>query len=77
MGSVEAGSIYCRYLDSSISRGFNPEIDYKVEQTLYNNPVCIHRINDGELNSKMNISQILILIMRGKYEYYSKKNWRS
>jgi hypothetical protein len=57
MGSIEAGRVYCKYLDSSISRGFNPDIEYKVEQTLYNNPVCIHRINDEELNSKLNISR--------------------
>ena len=57
MGSVEAGVVYCKYLDSSICRGFNPDIEYNVEQTLYGNSVCIHRISDKDLSSKLNIER--------------------
>ncbi len=47
MGLKEAGAEYCRHLDSAISRGFNPYLDYKVDQTLHTSDCCIHRIETG------------------------------
>lgn len=44
MGLSEAGALYCKDLDSSISRGFNPLLKYEVEQTLHTSEYCIHRL---------------------------------
>ncbi len=49
MGLSEAGSLYCLDLDSSISRGFNPFLEYKVDQTLHNSDYCIHRLLTGNI----------------------------
>lgn len=46
MGAVEAGHEYCKHLDNSICRGFNPYIRYDVEQTLHKSDCCIHIIRD-------------------------------
>ena len=48
MGLTEAGAAYCKYLDSSISRGFNPDLGYEVDQTLHMADCCIHRLSTGE-----------------------------
>lgn len=50
MGLKEAGIAYCADLDSSISRGFNPALGYKVDQTLHNGACCIHRLENGDIN---------------------------
>ena len=47
MGLSNAGALYCQDLDSAISRGFNPELGYSVEQTLHNSEYCIHRLATG------------------------------
>ena len=44
MGLTEAGAEYCRHLDSAISRGFNPYLNYVVDQTLHTSDCCIHRV---------------------------------
>ena len=44
MGLIEAGTEYCRHLDSAISRGFNPYLNYVVEQTLHTADCCIHKV---------------------------------
>jgi len=49
MGLKEAGIEYCRYLDAAISRGFNPELNYVVDQTLHTADCCIHRLASGEI----------------------------
>ena len=49
MGLPEAGAMYCRDLDSSISRGFNPFLQYRVDQTLHTADCCIHRILTGDI----------------------------
>lgn len=48
MGLTEAGAAYCKYLDSSISRGFNPDLGYEVDQTLHTADCCIHRLSTGK-----------------------------
>lgn len=45
-GEVEGGYWYCKYLDESIARGFNPDIDYKVSQTLHKNESCLHLVKN-------------------------------
>ncbi len=49
MGLTEAGTVYCRYLDEAISRGFNPELGYVVDQTLHTSDCCIHRLAAGNM----------------------------
>lgn len=44
MGLTEAGAEYCKHLDSAISRGFNPYLNFVVEQTLHTADYCIHRV---------------------------------
>lgn len=44
MGLKEAGTEYCRHLDSAISRGFNPYLNYVVDQTLHTADCCIHKV---------------------------------
>ena len=51
MGLHEAGKAYCKDLDSSISRGFNPELGFVVEQTLHTADRCIHRLLSGDVSS--------------------------
>lgn len=50
MGCQEAGAVYCRYLDAAISRGFNPELGYVVDQTLHTADCCIHRLTTGPIS---------------------------
>lgn len=47
MGLSKAGALYCQDLDSAISRGFNPELGYSVEQTLFDGGYCLHRLVAG------------------------------
>ena len=47
MGMAEAGEDYCRFLDSSIVQGFNPEIVYEVSQTLHHHDCCIHTVRNA------------------------------
>ena len=47
MGLNDAGKDYCDHLDCSIYRGFNPEIEFEVIQTLFTDHCCIHKINSS------------------------------
>lgn len=49
MNSREAGALYCKDLDASISRGFNPFLGYEVEKTLHEGEYCIHRLRSGNI----------------------------
>lgn len=51
MGLSEAGALYCKDLDSSISRGFNPFLKYEVDQTLHTSDCCIHRLLTDDICS--------------------------
>ncbi len=44
MGLKDAGLLYCRDLDASICRGFNPELTYLVPQTLHDHDYCIQTV---------------------------------
>ena len=50
MGLPEAGELYCRDLDASICRGFNPEIDYKTLQSLHHHDHCVQVVRDANLS---------------------------
>lgn len=55
MGLPEAGLAYCKDLDASIYRGFNPTIKYETRQTLHDHDCCIQcspgtRITSQELS---------------------------
>jgi hypothetical protein len=47
MGLTEAGAEYCSHVDSAISRGFNPQLNYIVDQTLHTHDCCIQRLAAG------------------------------
>lgn len=49
MGLSKAGALYCKDLDSSISCGFNPFLQYQVDQTLHTADCCIHKILTGDI----------------------------
>lgn len=54
---LEAGDVYCQYLDRSICRGFNPDITYEVTQNLNSADSCIHVVHGanyqvGETHAK-------------------------
>lgn len=49
MGLLEAGALYCRDLDASICRGFNPELRYETLQTLHDHAYCIQVVKDAGL----------------------------
>lgn len=54
MGLIEAGHEYCKHLDNSICRGFNPYLTYQVEKTLHKSDCCVHRIVDAKLTPESN-----------------------
>lgn len=49
MNCEKAGMVYCKYLDSSICRGFNPSLIYDVEKFLHTDNSCIHRIHNANM----------------------------
>ena len=57
MGLPEAGLLYCKDLDASISRGFNPEIRYEVSQTLHDHDYCIQTIRNAGLTPESNMAK--------------------
>ncbi len=46
MGVVHGGHVYCEHLDSSLCRGFNPELSYNVGETLHKGTHCTHILKD-------------------------------
>jgi len=44
MGCLEAGNVYCTYLDEALSRGFNPYIKFEAPTNLNSSDYCIHRV---------------------------------
>lgn len=54
MNLIECGSLYCKYIDISICRGFNPDLIYEVQCTLNESNYCLHK----QLNVKCDIDQI-------------------
>ncbi len=57
MGLKEGGLLYCRDLDASICRGFNPDIDYKTHQTLHDHDHCIQIVKDSGLEPGMDLAR--------------------
>lgn len=49
MGLTEAGLAYCKDLDASICRGFNPELKYETTQTLHDHDYCIQIVRNAGL----------------------------
>ena len=52
MGLPEAGLAYCKDLDASIYRGFNPAIKYETRQTLHDHDCCIQCAPETRLTSQ-------------------------
>ena len=49
MGLTDAGIEYCKHLDNSICRGFNPYLTYQVPQTLHTCSYCIQTVPEAGL----------------------------
>jgi hypothetical protein len=49
MGLLEAGMEYCRHLDNSICRGFNPYLSYEVSETLHTSEYCVQSVKNAFL----------------------------
>jgi hypothetical protein len=41
MGMSKAGTVYCKHLDNSVVRGFNPYLVYEVPQSMHEHDFCI------------------------------------
>lgn len=50
MGLTGAGEEYCRHLDNSICRGFNPYLTYLVPQTLHRCGYCVQTVPGADLD---------------------------
>ena len=48
MGVLEAGELYCRHIDPSLFRGFNPVLSYEVPQSLNGADCCYHIVRCGK-----------------------------
>ena len=55
--NATAGAEYCRHLDNSIVRGFNPYLTYEVDQTLQTADYCIHRMKDVDFDGDTDLSK--------------------
>ena len=55
--NTTAGAEYCRHLDNSIVRGFNPYLTYEVDQTLQTAPFCIHRMKDVDFDADTDLKK--------------------
>lgn len=44
MGCLEAGDVYCTYLDEALCRGFNPSIVFQAPTNLNTSAYCTHRV---------------------------------
>lgn len=52
-----AGAEYCRHLDKSIVRGFNPYLTFAVEQTLLSGDCCIHRMQNADFDENSDLAK--------------------
>lgn len=55
--NTTAGAEYCRHLDNSIVRGFNPYLTYEVDQTLQTADFCIHRMKAVDFDGSSNLAK--------------------
>ncbi|HIS03316.1 MAG TPA: L-2-amino-thiazoline-4-carboxylic acid hydrolase [Candidatus Pullichristensenella avicola] len=44
MGCLEAGAVYCRYIDEALCRGFSPDIDFRAPQNLNAGERCVQKV---------------------------------
>lgn len=55
--NTTAGNEYCKHLDNSIVRGFNPYLTYDVDQTLQTAAYCIHTMRNVDYDANSNLSK--------------------
>ena len=67
MGLLAAGALYCQHIDRSICRGFNPELEYEVPQTLNTAECCIHIIRDAGLTESSNTAKKMEYVLDFQY----------
>ena len=48
MDALDAGALYCRHIDPSLFRGFNPVLSYEVPQSLNGADCCYHIVRCGK-----------------------------
>ena len=48
MDALDAGGLYCRHIDPSLFRGFNPLKTYEVPQNLNQGVCCYHIVRSGD-----------------------------
>ena len=48
MKALDAGALYCRHIDPSLFRGFNPVLSYEVPQSLNGADCCYHIVRCGK-----------------------------
>lgn len=53
--NTTAGAEYCRHLDNSLVRGFNPYLVYEVDQTIQTEDYCIHRMKDVDFDANTDL----------------------
>lgn len=49
MGLMEGARVYCKDLDTSIARGFNPYLTFEVPQTMHDGEKCMFRLKGAAL----------------------------
>ena len=47
MGAIQCGSVYCSHVDSSVARGFNPELTFDVPQSMHEYGSCIQILREA------------------------------
>lgn len=48
MGLLECGAVYCKHIDASLVRGFNPELKFEAETVLHTSDSCRLKFHIGE-----------------------------
>ena len=52
MGLLDGAVLYCQYLDLSIAYGFNPDLDFRVLQTMHNTGKCVFELKNACLTKE-------------------------
>lgn len=52
MGLLEGAILYCQHIDLAIARGFNPYLDFEVNEIMHNGRFCDFRLRGADLETK-------------------------
>lgn len=56
MDCLEAGKLYCSYIDEALCRGFNPALEFHVLSNLNCAPYCIHQVSNTNYRESPHVS---------------------